>query len=218
METKEKVAIYIILGILLFAVFNLYSQGVPYYNDAACFILAGFSVLVTALVGWQIFSLIKLESVRKEYRDIDKKTSETKEEISKELSHQFGDMCFMFGMRYMENFVKGLDNIKGIGLAYGMFVQAIRGYLSSGGRDAKIEMCLNCMVDCLFYVHQNSAWRLAFDEECYNGLNDDYNKLLELIHNMPRAQLNTFEIIHRSRVERQLHSTILASKESPQHP
>lgn len=179
---------------------------------------ATLSILVTVLIGWQIFSLIKLESVRKEYRDIDKKTSEAKEEISKELSLQYGDMCLMFGTKYMENFVKGLDDITGVGHAYGMFVQAIRGYLSSDGKEAKIEICLNCMRDCLYFVHQNSAWHLVFNEESYNGLNNDYNELLELIHNMPRAQLNTFEIIHRSRVERQLHSTILASKEPPQHP
>lgn len=61
MKTSEKVAIYSILGILIFGIFNLYNQGISYNSNAAAFILAGFSVLVAVLVGWQIYNAISIE-------------------------------------------------------------------------------------------------------------------------------------------------------------
>lgn len=75
METK--VIISIVLSILFFAILNLYYQGVPYDNNAAGFILAGFSILVTVLIGWQIYSFIKItddvkdarEEIRREFEE-----------------------------------------------------------------------------------------------------------------------------------------------------
>ena len=92
MKTKEKVVIYVILGILVFGMFNLYNQGVPYDNNVAGFILAGFSVLVTVLVGWQIYSFIKVKDdvadARKEIRNEFEERIKAVEDKNNKLDHE----------------------------------------------------------------------------------------------------------------------------------
>lgn len=61
MTKSEKGILYFLVFALLFGVLNIYCQGVPFDNNAAGFILAGFGVLVTALIGWQIYSALGID-------------------------------------------------------------------------------------------------------------------------------------------------------------
>lgn len=65
MKKFERFIIYPILILLLFAVFYYFFCKDAEDKDNASFILAVFTILVTVLIGWQIFSLINIENIRK---------------------------------------------------------------------------------------------------------------------------------------------------------
>lgn len=206
MKTKEKVAIYFILGILLFAVFNLYNQGVPYDNNAAGFILAGFSVLVAVLVGWQIYSSISIEYRTKR---IEKRLEQQMQQLLRErknilgtskMSKEYcqGISCLSIAMiQYYETLRRRLNNVqrnkdkreeelKEFVSAYLMSARAIVHLINTKlEEDFPIDLAemsvqgLELTHKTIFHSYYLALWPVAFSQKEHEQCDKYYKAILD---------------------------------------
>lgn len=205
MKDRERIIVYVALFILGIGVFNLYNQGVPYDNNAAGFILAGFSVLVTALVGWQIYNSISIEYRTKR---IEKRLEHQMQLLSKERKNILyttsmlkeycqGIACLSLAMiQYYETLHRRLNHInqkqdkreeelKQLVAAYIVSARAIQHLVSTKLKDEfPIDLAemsvqgLELTHKAIFHSYYLAFWPTAFSQNDHNQCDEYYKTIL----------------------------------------
>lgn len=179
MKTKWIAIWSVTLGLIILAVLNLYCQGVPYDNNAAGFILAGYGVLVTALIGWQIFELINIRQIKSDVKMmLDKERSDNQTELLR-AGHCIASM-------YSSMFKKG-ERYK---VADEFFPNSIKGF-RFGASTNNTKICLD-----------NIAWMRLWLEEAENfSLSNEqaqrYIDDLSSVSNVPRRAKEGYDMLIR---------------------
>lgn len=206
MKDRERVIVYITLFVLAIGVFNLYYQGVPYDSNSAGFILAGFSVLVTALVGWQIYNSISIEYRTKR---IEKRLEQQMQLLSKERTNIIdtskmlkeycqGVACLSLAMiQYYETLHRRLNHInrnqdkrdeelKQLVAAYVISAQAITHLVSTKLKDDfPIDLAemsvqgLELAHKSIFHSYYLALWPMAFTPKDHTQCDECYKAILD---------------------------------------
>lgn len=173
MTNRERGILYALVFILLFGVLNLYCQGVPYDNNAAGFILAGFGVLVTALVTWQVYTLIDMHQYRKDFEQLRSDVA-TEKQIQRRALREFaaGTKLLDAG-RIIGSFKKERENYAVIGIGYCTLIDALKTLI--GSNEEMINEILGLMRKCIFLAQLHNAWDKMFPEEVEELSKQEYH-------------------------------------------
>ena len=155
---------------LIVAIFvgNLYCQGVPYDNNAAGFIVASLAVLVTVLIGWQIFNVITYE----------KRINEIERNIEMKAKYSDARVHFTQGLMLLQLSDIDEKQKRNYAVAYRNFFDSLRFYLESTKNVTAIDACLSNMNICLTSIKNKAA---KFDVRVYVKCDKLYEIVLPLI-------------------------------------
>lgn len=136
------------------------------------------SATVTVLIGWQIYSLIRLEEYRKDYADIDKRILAVRQELEKRSLLLNAESSMLHGANYITWVQHGAD-ISGVGTAYWLLCHALKNYAMCFEKESAGK-CISMMKDCVIMTNDKNAWNDVFDKEVTDRVEQEY----KVIHNL----------------------------------
>lgn len=137
------------------------------------------SATVTVLIGWQIYSLIKLEEFRNNYNGINHRFIVLKQELDKHSLLLNAESSMLHGSNYITWVNNGAD-VSGLGTAYILLCHALKNYAMVFDKESAGK-CITMMRDCVFYAHDKNAWDTIFVDEVNERAEADY-KVLQNLH------------------------------------
>lgn len=196
---------------LIVAIFvgNLYCQGVPYDNNAAGFIVASLAVLVTVLVGWQVFTLVEIRGVLRRVEVAEGNLSKVEQRITEQIHKENADASMVHIFSLIRNLENNLNenHILEVRLIYGLSAETLKKQLFI--KDIRyVSNCLQIMEIGVLFADRLNVWAQLFDEATTAVLNKTYNEIIPLTAPMTQEQKSRLLHIHDSRTSRQLHDTL----------
>lgn len=163
---------------------------------------------VTILIGWQIYSLIELNGIRKNYKRIKIKFLELKQNLDSNSRILNAESTMLHGAHYITWYNIGRDE-SALGTAYFMLTHALRNYALERKRDF-VGKCLELMQDCVCITHKNNVWDKAFSDEVDRLAEQDFKVIFKLIGYFTPEQAVLFHQIRQSRLNKKLCEELLA--------
>lgn len=192
----------------IFAVISLCNSNsrnldVDYIGVVGCVLGAS----VTILVGWQIYSLIKLDDIREGYKSIQNSFLELKQNLDSNSRILNAESTMLHGSHYITWYNIGSDE-SALGTAYFMLTHALRNYALERKGDF-VGKCLGLMRDCVCITHKNNVWDKAFSDEVDRLAEQDFKVIFKLIGYFTPEQAVLFHQIRKSRLEKCLCAELL---------
>lgn len=156
------------------------------------------ALLVTFLVGWQIYSLVRLEQIRLKYNKIQGIIDNAKDEIYNDLIGISAQSSFFFAAQFLNNYTIDRKDFPVIGMAYYMLAHATRGHILCGAEEYK-DSCLRYLINCLSIADSNNAWDAIFDDSITSSVDAIYFTLLKSADKIAKRDLQIIEIIRYCR-------------------
>lgn len=166
------------------------------------------AALATCLVGWQIYSLIELNDIRKNYKRIKIKFLDLKQNLDSNSRILNAESTMLHGAHYITWYNIGRDE-SALGTAYFMLTHALRNYALERKRDF-VGKCLELMQDCVCITHNNNVWDKAFSDEVDRLAEQDFKVIFKLIGYFTPEQAVLFHQIRQSRLNKKLCEELLA--------
>lgn len=162
---------------------------------------------VTVLVGWQIYSLVKLDSIKENYDEIETNFLELKQNLDSNSRILNAESTMLHGAHYITWYNIGSDE-SALGTAYFMLTHALRNYALERKGDF-VGKCLGLMRDCVCITHKNNAWDKAFSDEVDRLAEQDFKVIFKLVGYFTPEQAVLFHQIRKSRLEKCLCAELL---------
>lgn len=163
---------------------------------------------VTVLIGWQIYSLVKLDSIKENYDKIESKFLELKQNLDSNSRILNAESTMLHGAHYITWYNIGSDE-SALGTAYFMLTHALRNYALERKGDF-VGKCLGLMRDCVCITHKNNVWDKAFSDEVDRLAEQDFKVIFKLIGYFTPEQAVLFHQIRQSRLNKKLCEELLA--------
>lgn len=170
------------------------------------------AVLVTVLVGWQVFTLIEIKSVLRRVDRAERNLKKSESRITTQIYRQIYKESANTSMLHVFSFMSNIDvsdrgRFVEIRLAYGVSAQTLLYQLLSNEK-TYIDKCLQIMILGVQFTSQHNLWDDFFDATTTEVLNNAFIKILPISAGLSQEQKNTLLHIHDSRTSRQLHDTL----------
>lgn len=168
-------------------------------------IIGALGVIVTALIGWQIFSLVNVDTIYKRLQNAESEINKTSMKVFKELYKQSS----ISSMLHIWNLVQGLataDDTQ-IRLLYGLAADSMLNQLRADETNL-IGQCLTTMEVCIQGVAMQNAWDRVFNETATKVMDRTYTAILPLSGIMTKTHSSRLTIIHYSRINKRLHESL----------
>lgn len=163
---------------------------------------------VTILIGWQIYSLIELNGIRKNYKRIKIKFLELKQNLDSNSRILNAESTMLHGAHYITWYNIGSDE-SALGTAYFMLTHALKNYALERKGDF-VGKCLGLMRDCVCITHKNNVWDKAFSDEVDRLAEQDFKVIFKLVGYFTPEQAVLFHQIRQSRLNKKLCVELLA--------
>lgn len=170
------------------------------------------TLLVTVLVGWQVYTLIEIKSVLRRVnraeRNLKKSESRIKTQIYRHIYKESANTSMLHVFSFISNIdVLDREHFVEIRMAYGASAQTLLYQLLSNEK-TYIDECLNVMILGVQFASRHNIWEDFFDATTTEVLNNAFIKILPISAGLSQEQKNTLLHIHDSRTSRQLHDTL----------
>lgn len=200
------VSVVISISTLLYALFTIH----PIINSSdgktqvtSDHYVAILGVLVTTLVGWQIFSLIRIEDIRREYRNIERKSKKAEEKLHNRVSELNADLVMFTATTTMTNYKDTKEGCKSLGMCYYLLAQAIVNYMLAG-KTKVASPCINLMEVCVYYTHKHDAWDITFDDKNTKIIEEHYLALSSVLKYLTQDERKRIEQMRMSRANKKI--------------
>jgi len=201
------------IGISIVALANVYPSNAALRWDYLGIIVGIITVLITALLGWQVFSLIKLEEIRKNYKQHEVKFLSLQQDINSKARLLNAESTMLHGAHYLTWF-NTTNDLAALRNAYYMLAHALRNYTLELKKDLA-RKCIGMMKECVCEVHNNNAWDVVFDDETNNSADQDFTVVFRLIGYLEPNDANLLMQIRKSRKDKFLCPELLKDKYKP---
>lgn len=212
-------SVVISISALLYTLFTIH----PIINSSdgktqvtSDYYVAILGVLVTALVGWQIFSLIRIEDIRREYRYIERKSKEAEEKLHDRVSELNADLVMFTATTTMTNYKDTKEGCKSLGMCYYLLAQAIVNYMLAG-KTKVVSPCINLMEVCVYYTHKHDAWNITFDDKNTKIIEEHYLAISSVLKYLTQDERKRIEQMRMSRTNKKIQDELRMRAESNLH-
>lgn len=197
-----------VVAILSVLVVSAYLNGVPYSDNTASILISSLGVLVTALIAWQIFSLIKVDELMKKLESAEKHVDSMEERILKHLYLENADISAIQIVSILKPAEVGEErHVIERRPAYGLSAQTIRNQLKIKETNY-VDLCLQTMIDGLIFAESHNNWGQMFNAKVSTALDLMYESILRLSKPMTLEQKNILTRIHDSRISCSVHGAL----------
>ncbi len=179
-------------------------------NNMAGVVVSVLGAIVTLLVGWQIYSLIRLEDIRHSYNEINIRFLELRQELDRRSLLLNAESSMLHGANYITWVNNGAD-ISALGTAYTLLCHALKNYAIAFDKESAGK-CIGMMRDCLFRAHEKNAWDKIFDEEVIDRIEADYKVLHNLHSCLNQSDAILLLRVRDSRSNKRLSQELLKEK------
>ena len=167
------------------------------------------ALLVTVLVGWQIYTLIEIKAVLRRVRVTENRLSKTEHRIIKRIHKENADVS----MAHVFSLIRDLgDNLNEsqmleVRLIYGLSAETLKKQLIVGEM-THIQNCLQVMEIGILFADRLNVWNRLFDETTMAVLNKTYDEIIPLTTFLTLEQKSRLLHIHDSRISQRLHEAL----------
>lgn len=167
------------------------------------------AILVTVLVGWQVYTLLEIKAVLKRVRRAENNLSKTENRLLKKLYKENANLSMIQAF----SLTRGLENnlnenhILEVRLLYTSCAETLKKQLLAK-EVAYIHSCLQFMEMGVLFADRLNVWEQLFDDTTTTVLNNTYNDIIPLSSPMTQEQKSRLLHIHDSRIYQQLHNTL----------
>lgn len=170
------------------------------------------AILVTVLVGWQVFTLIEIKSVLRRVDRAERNLKKSENRIKTQIYNDIYKEAANTSMLHVITLLRDIDitnrqNLVEIRLAYGVSAQSLQ-YQLLANRNEYIDQCLQIMTLGLQYADAHNNWGELFDNTTTAVLNNLFTKILLITGNWAQNQKDTLIHIHESRISQRLHEAL----------
>lgn len=163
---------------------------------------------VTVLVGWQIFSLIKIDGLMQKLESAEERMCSMENKILRKLYSENADISILQVATLLRpNQISEERRILEMRLAYGVAAQTIRNQLRIE-KTEYIDLCLQTMVTGILFAESNNNWERIFNQSATKAFNSVYESILEHSAPMTLQQKDTLTRIHDSRISQSVHNAL----------
>lgn len=212
-------SVVISISTLLYALFTIHpiinlSDGKTQVTSD--YYVAILGVLVTALVGWQIFSLIRIEDIRREYRNIEQKSKNAEAKLHGRVSELNADLVLFTATTTITNYKDTKKDCKSLGMCYYLLAQAIINYMLAG-KTKVVSPCINLMEVCIYYTHKHDAWSITFDDKNTKIIEEHYLAISSVLKYLTQDERKRIEQMRMSRANKKIQEELRMRAESNLH-
>lgn len=167
------------------------------------------SLLVTALIGWQIFNLIKIDRLKNSLEMAEQGIAEVKKDAQKDLYLHTALMMAIHSKNSLNGFDlnKASKDYPSVSFAYSMAVAALR-YSLEADTPRIAEGCIRTMAICIRIASIFNAWDEIFTKETSELAEKSYYPIMACLTLLTLEQVNNLEQIHYCRKHKQAHPSL----------
>lgn len=168
------------------------------------------SLLVTALIGWQVFNLIKIDRLKDNLETAEKRITEVKKDAQKELYEHSALMMSIHSKDHIGKFDLHAVNkdYASLSFAYSMAVSALR-YSLEANTDSITDSCLDTLSVCIRIAHTFKSWDDVFPPKTAAYAEATYYVILPLaVSLLSHKQTDRLMHIHNCRKNRVTHPSL----------
>lgn len=172
-------------------------------------IVGMLALLVTVLVGWQVYALIEIKAVLRRMRKAENELSKAENRLLKKIYKENANLSMMQAF----SLIRGLENnlnenhILEVRLLYTSCAETLKKQLLAN-EVAYIHTCLQFMEMGVLFADRLNAWERLFDDTTAAMLNNTFDEIIPLSAPMTQEQKSRLLHIHDSRTSMRLHNTI----------
>lgn len=172
-------------------------------------IIGILAVLVTVLVGWQVFTLIEIKSVLRRVRATENRLSKTEQRIIKKIHKENADVSMVHVFSLIRDLGDNLNEsqMPEVRLIYGLSAETLKKQLIVG-KMTHIQNCLQVMEIGILFADRLNVWNRLFDETTMAVLNKTYDEIIPLTTSLTQEQKSRLLHIHESRISQRLHEAL----------
>lgn len=148
----------------------------PITADYIGVIVGILSLLVTVLIGWQIFTLIKADTILKRVDEAEKNLSETETNIMIKVYKEYANTSALHILSLIRNVSQiNETHVIDMRLAYGISAQTLH-YQLLAKQNAYIDACLATMENGVRFAERLNVWEDLFDENTTLTMNNFFHQ------------------------------------------
>lgn len=172
-------------------------------------IVGMLALLVTVLVGWQVYALIEIKAVLRRMRKAENELSKAENRLLKKIYKENANLSMMQAF----SLIRGLENnlnenhILEVRLLYTSCAETLKKQLLAN-EVAYIHTCLQFMEMGVLFADRLNVWERLFDDTTATMLNNTFDEIIPLSAPMTQEQKSRLLHIHDSRTSMRLHDTI----------
>lgn len=172
-------------------------------------IVGMLALLVTVLVGWQVYALIEIKAVLRRMRKAENELSKAENRLLKKIYKENANLSMMQAF----SLIRGLENnlnenhILEVRLLYTSCAETLKKQLLAN-EVAYIHTCLQFMEMGVLFADRLNVWERLFDDTTATMLNNTFDEIIPLSAPMTQEQKSRLLHIHDSRMSMRLHDTI----------
>lgn len=172
-------------------------------------IVGMLALLVTVLVGWQVYALIEIKAVLSRMRKAENELSKAENRLLKKIYKENANLSMMQAF----SLIRGLENnlnenhILEVRLLYTSCAETLKKQLLAN-EVAYIHTCLQFMEMGVLFADRLNVWERLFDDTTATMLNNTFDEIIPLSAPMTQEQKSRLLHIHDSRTSMRLHDTI----------